>query len=795
VDTVLREELDIADGLADPRVIVLDPCCGTGAYLHAVLGRIAATLHGKGGDALVAHDLKKAAIERVFGFEILPAPFVVAHLQLSLLLEHLGAPLSEAKAERPGVYLTNALTGWEPPKEKPKQIAFPGFDEERDAAGRVKQEKPILVILGNPPYNAFAGVSPAEENDLVEPYKKGLNTEWGIKKFNLDDLYVRFFRLAEKRIAETGGRGVVSFISNFSYLADPSYVVMRRHFLDAFDAAWLDCLNGDSRETGKQTPDGKPDPSVFSTDWSREGIRVGTAVGLFVKVGPDRRAGRSVDPGTGGASRPALPRIRFRHFWGTTKRADLLASLDAKKFNAQYEAVEPRKENRWSFRPSRVANEYLAWPRLPDLCSADALQGMDEDRASALISVDQDDLVTRMRSYFDSGTEWSTFATLETGLSRQSAAFDPKRVRARALREENFTEERVRRYVLRPLDNRWCYYSTTPNVWKRQRPELWRQLSNENAFLISRSARVTDSEGVPFFYTRDLLARDSLRGHAVAIPLRLNAVAAGSCSSVYELPGMTVRQSLANLSPAARAYLESLGFQALDTDPDEASNLWMHALAIGYSQAYLEENADGIRGDWPRIPLPKSRDTLLASAALGRQVAALLDVEAPVPGVTAGKIRPELRDIAVFARADGKPAQPDAGDLDVTAGWGHGGKGGVTMPGRGKLSERRTSNTEHPTSKCGQGSENDGAGAKAWDVWLNDVAMWRNVPDTVWEFTIGGYQVIKKWLSYREKPLLDRGLTVDEVRYVTEMARRLAALVALRPALDANYAAVKDATK
>jgi hypothetical protein len=73
--------------------------------------------------------------------------------------------------------------------------------------------------------------------------------------------------------------------------------------------------------------------------------------------------------------------------------------------------------------------------------------------------------------------------------------------------------------------------------------------------------------------------------------------------------------------------------------------------------------------------------------------------------------------------------------------------------------------------------------------------MWRNVPDTVWDFTIGGYQVIKKWLSYREKPLLGRGLTVDEVRYVTEMARRLAALVTLRPALDANYAAVKEATK
>src|SRR5947207_8444286 len=90
VDTVLREELGIADGLADPRVYVLDPCCGTGAYLVAVLQRIAATLAAQGGDALAANDLKQAALTRVFGFEILPAPFVVAHLQIGLLLQNRG---------------------------------------------------------------------------------------------------------------------------------------------------------------------------------------------------------------------------------------------------------------------------------------------------------------------------------------------------------------------------------------------------------------------------------------------------------------------------------------------------------------------------------------------------------------------------------------------------------------------------------------------------------------------------------------------------------------------------------
>jgi hypothetical protein len=147
-------------------------------------------------------------------------------------------------------------------------------------------------------------------------------------------------------------------------------------------------------------------------------------------------------------------------------------------------------------------------------------------------------------------------------------------------------------------------------------------------------------------------------------------------------------------------------------------------------------------------------------------VAALLDTEAPVPGVTAGKIRDELKSIAVFQRVDGKPAKPESGDLDLTAGWGHAGKGGVTMPGKGKLVRR-----DH--SEC--------------DIYLNENTCWRNIPEAVWDYTIGGYQVIKKWLSYREKPLLGRGLTSDEVRYVTEIARRLAAIVALQASLDDNY--------
>ena len=123
------------------------------------------------------------------------------------------------------------------------------------------------------------------------------------------------------------------------------------------------------------------------------------------------------------------------------------------------------------------------------------------------------------------------------------------------------------------------------------------------------------------------------------------------------------------------------------------------------------------------------------------------------------------------------------------------------MPGKGKnisrpWTEEERAAIEHAAQALGLGAEEALAqlGDQAVDVYLNDVAYWRGVPAGVWSYTIGGYQVMKKWLSYREKALLGRDLKVEEVREVTRMARREAAILLLQPALDANYMAVKQKT-
>ena len=310
VDRALKDDLGIEDGLAADNVYVLDPCCGTGAYLAETLKRIAANLEGKGLGALTGARVKQAATQRVFGFEIMPAPFVVAHLQVGLTMQALDAPLSDDGDERAGVFLTNALTGWEPRVQKP--LPFPELEEERDRAERVKQDTPVLVILGNPPYNGFAGMAVDEERELSQAYR----TTKQVRKpegQGLNDLYVRFFRMAERRIAEKTGRGIVCFISNYSWLDGLSFTGMRERYLDAFDVIRIDSLNGDKYKTGKTTPDGSPDPSIFSTPGDPVGIQVGTAITTLVRK----------------AEHTPAESVGFRHLWGQAKLKELTETAEA----------------------------------------------------------------------------------------------------------------------------------------------------------------------------------------------------------------------------------------------------------------------------------------------------------------------------------------------------------------------------------------------------------------------------------------------------------------------------------
>ena len=219
-----------------------------------------------------------------------------------------------------------------------------------------------------------------------------------------------------------------------------------------------------------------------------------------------------------------------------------------------------------------------------------------------------------------------------------------------------------------------------------------------------------------------------------------------------------------NLSVVAQRYLDRLDLGVKD--------LFHHVLAVLHDPTYREANANALRMDWPRIPLPgwpdgnasEAAETLTRSAARGRELAALLDPETPVPGVTTGTLRPEVTAIAVPATMDGR--NMDGDDFALTAGWGHFGTGDTVMPGQGRVVERAALGDALPL-----------LGATTFDIYLNGNAFWRNVPAAVWRYKLGGYQVLKKWLSYRERGVLGRALMPEEMLYFAEVTRRIGAIL------------------
>ena len=210
-----------------------------------------------------------------------------------------------------------------------------------------------------------------------------------------------------------------------------------------------------------------------------------------------------------------------------------------------------------------------------------------------------------------------------------------------------------------------------------------------------------------------------------------------------------------------------------------AEDLFHHVLATLHDPTYREANAGALRMEWPRVPLPGwpggeadgATETLAASAARGRELARLLDPDMPVPGVTQGKLRPEIAALAVPTTADGHNMTGD--DFALTASWGHFGQGSVVMPGRGRIVERPYT----PEERIALGDALPTLGETTFDVYLNDHAYWRNVPAIVWNYKLGGYQVLKKWLSYRERDVLGRVLSPEEVQYFAEMVRRISAIL------------------
>lgn len=781
IDRLLRDKLDCGRGLADDRVVVLDPGCGTGAYLIEVLTCIAEQLRSEGAEAELGATLLKAVQDRVLGFEILTAPFVIAHLQIHLILSGLGA--KPGAEERPGVYLTNALTGWE--DEDTPDLHFPELAEEHDLAHRVKQEVPIIVVLGNPPYNRFAGAPIEEERDLADHYKgitrdqdgrqqgtTELYSRFGIRKHLLDDLYVRFFRIAERQIGKEARHGIVSYISNNSYLAGRSHPLMRESLVTTFHEVWIDNLHG-NRLASERTPWGGTCQTIFHMPTGSPGIRVGTAISTFVK-----RDGEPIEP----ESTP----IHIRDFWGGAgaKRQALLDSLSMDKWDETqreraadqpagprpYDEFTASERQRWKLVPYEATGGYADWYSLDELFPVN-FQGVNPNRGltGSVIAMQREALEERMRDYFSEDLSFEKLKQKHPEICTSRADYHPSPTRSHLIQKGGYQDEKIEPYILFPMDQRYLYYELHHNLLNRGRPDLKANLVDTNTFLLGVPQPRRRSESIPLFASTpfDLHVHD--RG-TVGLPARIYDEPAQS--EMFEeqqedLPRANLNSEFWERVRDAWGLEGELHDQAALGLSDDLVKV---CLALGHSTQYQEDHRESLAQDWARVPVPTERDLFEEISSVGQQVATLLDPTTDARTVLEDVLGQAVtRKLAVLESVDGDPVGQD--DLVVEISY----FGSAT----GRWEEREWEEAEGRV---------EALGASTGDLYLNDRIRLSNVPKTVWELELGGYPVISKWLGYRHQRYRDGDpISLSEKDTLREIVQRLAALVALHPTLDDLY--------
>ena len=475
--------------------------------------------------------------------------------------------------------------------------------------------------------------------------------------------------------------------------------------------------------------------------------------------------------GGGGGSEQSC-RVLYRDIkgrgGGEKIRKQLLASLSANSFDAQYGLASPADWNLFTLQPIQAPANYLKWPSIAALCKSKLwYAGLKEGRGGTLYDDDKEALIERMKTYHDSRVSWQALLQKEHGLTRGYARFKAEEVRKNSIKR-GYDANAVIEYARLPFDNPWSYYTNVPGVWNEHRPGLWKQQSSSQRFLASHESQ--DKElGHPATFTTTIGDSFLLSDQTELFPFFDHVPAEG------DLPELRS----ANLSKDARLWLERLGLSNPDSCEEIASMPWFHVLAVCYSAKYISTNHDILKINWPRIPMPNSRDTLEKSANLGREVASLLNPrKEPLVSLA------YMEDIELGA--------VQGMNLALKAGWGYLAKGKV-QAGKGKIAIRKWDIEERKIFRKVFSSEGiiEERGfellGKATDIYLNEKNYWKGIPENALEYKIGRHPVIKKWLSYREKEIIGRDLNLSEVEHFTEMVQHITALILMRDRLDRNY--------
>jgi len=748
VDHLLRERFGLDGGLADtttvkytrrekgdekreaeaPRVLILDPACGTGTFLYSVVDHIREGFMRSGNAGMWSGFVREHLLPRLFGFELLMAPYAVAHLKLGMQLagQDLPEELREkwaydfAADERLGIYLTNTL---EEAERKIEDLLGPlrVISEEANAAAAVKRDMPILVVMGNPPYSGHSANRSWEVRNgkrrrtfigkLVQDYYRvdgkplgERNPKW------LQDDYVKFIRWGQWRIEQSGG-GILAFITNHGYLDNPTFRGMRQQLMNAFTDIYILDLHGSSKKKEK-APDGSKDQNVFD-------IQQGVAIGIFVK-----------EPGKKGPAK-----VHHAELWGEreVKYRELRAdSVDKTKWtrlnpHSGFYVFTPRDGDLMT-----EYHRYLSIPEAAPTHSAGVVTARDALTLGWTVAEIWEKVSTFARMVPERARDHFSLASDVRDWKVELAKAD--------LLETGPSKDRVTPILYRPFDTRFTYYTgTTRGFLCMPRPAVMRHmLAGKNLGLIT--TRQTRDQW-------DVLVTRTICGHKSCAAYDINTL-----FPLYLYPDPATNGDLfsngkkrhVNFSPNFIADVEKkTGLRFIDDGTGDLQHtvgpedVFNYIYAVFHCPAYRERYAEFLKIDFPRVPLTSDRDLFRTLCRLGAELVALHLLESDA------------------VRAEIEQFFPEGGNNCVDRGYPKYYPPGERAPGSDRPIERGR-------------------------VYINDTQYFHGVPEEVWQFHIGGYQVCAKWLKDRR----GRELTYDDIDHYRKIVNALGGTIRLMQEID-----------
>jgi len=603
IDHLLKVHFDKPQGLADPSVLVLDPAVGTATFLYMVINEIHHGMVSQGQMGLWNDYVAEKLLPRIFGFELLMAPYAMAHLKLGLLLKETGYQFE--KEQRLGIYLTNTLE-----EAFKKSEALAGFNEyivdEANAAAEIKKEKPIMVVLGNPPYSGISANASIREvvdsktgrkrkeltwiGNLIEDYKVVDGKPLGERKQWLQDDYAKFIRFGQWRIERTG-QGILGFITNHAYLDNPTFRGMRQSLMNTFTDIYILNLHGNVKKR-EVMPDGGKDENVFD-------IQQGVAISLFIKES-DKSGPATIHYAALWGIRGDWPNPQQGTKYYTLAETDITSTdrVELEPNSPSYFFV-PRNEE---FRP-----EYEQGWKVTDIFSIYS-SGITSARDKFVVDADLLQLSERIKEFRGNQSEDKIRSTWHLNDTRGWRLPNARK----SLRHDDDWEKRFTKILYRPFDIRYIFYSACMVDWPRE--DTMRHILQPNVALLS--ARPQSPVDFTYIFCVKQLTdqcsasnKSSGGGNCYTFPLYLYPSKQEIKSGLYR-----PEERRPNITPEfIKAFSEKLNLKFIEDgkgDLEETfgpEDIFNYAYAVFHSPTYRTRYAEFLKIDFPRLPLTSDK--------------------------------------------------------------------------------------------------------------------------------------------------------------------------------------------